>query len=260
MTAMLAIARRELHAYFATPLGWVALCGFVLLTGFFFTFALYEFDAYLMEAQFSPYMADHVTVNDWLIPAIFGNWAIILLLATPALSMRIFSEDMKQRSFELLLSSPVSPAQIVLGKYVGAMGFLGVLFATTLYQVGVLFWLGSPDPGVLAASYLAMFLLAASCIAVGMLASAFTTNQIIAFIVSFAALLILYLLGWVGTVVDGGFWSWVAKASVLEHLEQLGKLKTKKRNAEHPDGGSDLDEGLSSDEEPPTRKQKRPVA
>lgn len=223
MTAMLAIARRELHAYFATPLGWVALCGFVLLTGFFFTFALYEFDAYLMEAQFSPYMADHVTVNDWLIPAIFGNWAIILLLATPALSMRIFSEDMKQRSFELLLSSPVSPAQIVLGKYLGAMGFLSVLFATTLYQVGVLFWLGSPDPGVLAASYLAMFLLAASCIAVGMLASAFTTNQIIAFIVSFAALLILYLLGWVGTVVDDGFWSWVAKASVLEHLEQLGK-------------------------------------
>lgn len=223
MRAMLAIARRELDAYFATPLGWVALCGFVLLTGFFFTFALYEFDAYVMEAQFSPYMADHVTVNDWLIPAIFGNWAIILLLATPALSMRIFAEDVKQRSFELLLSSPVSPAEIVLGKYLGVMGFLGVLFATTLYQVGVLYWLGTPDPGVLAASYLAMFLLAASCVAVGMLASAFTTNQIVAFIVSFASLLILYLLGWVGTVVEEGFWHWLAKASVLEHLEQLGK-------------------------------------
>ena len=223
MKTMLAIARRELDGYFATPLGWVALCGFVLLTGFFFTFALYEFDAYLMEAQFSPYMADHVTVNDWLIPAIFGNWAIILLLATPALSMRIFAEDIKQRSFELLLSSPVSPTQIVLGKYLGLLGFLAVLFATTLYQVAVLYWLGSPDPGVLAASYLAMFLLAAACVAVGMLASSFTTNQIVAFIVSFASLLILYLLGWVGTVVEDGFWHWLAKASVLEHLEQLGK-------------------------------------
>jgi ABC-2 type transport system permease protein len=223
MKAMLAIARRELDAYFATPLGWVALCGFVLLTGFFFTFALYEFDAYIMEAQFSPYMADHVTVNDWLIPAIFGNWAIILLLATPALSMRIFAEDIKQRSFELLLSSPVSPTQIVLGKYLGLLGFLAVLFATTLYQVAVLYWLGSPDPGVLFASYLAMFLLAASCVAVGMVASAFTTNQIVAFIVSFATLLILYLLGWVGTVVESGFWHWLAKASLLEHLEQLGK-------------------------------------
>ena len=109
MKTMLAIARRELDGYFATPLGWVALCGFVLLTGFFFTFALYEFDAYLMEAQFSPYMADHVTVNDWLIPAIFGNWAIILLLATPALSMRIFAEDIKQRSFE-----PVSYTHLTL--------------------------------------------------------------------------------------------------------------------------------------------------
>ncbi len=223
MKPVLAIARRELGAYFATPLGWLALCGFVLLTGFFFVFSLYEFDRYAMEAAFSPYMADHVTVNDWLIPAIFGNWAIILLLATPALAMRIFSEDIGQRSFELLLSSPVRPIQIVLGKYLGVLGFLAVLFATTLYQVGILYWLGSPDPGVLTASYLSMFLLAATCVAVGMTASAFTTNQIVAFIVSFAALLILYLLGWVGTVVDEGFFGWLAKASMLEHLEQLGK-------------------------------------
>jgi ABC-type transport system involved in multi-copper enzyme maturation permease subunit len=223
MRAILVIARRELDNYFATPLGWLALCGFVLLTGFFFTFALYEFNNYAMEAAFSPYGGDQVTVNDWLIPAIFGNWAIILLLASPALSMRIFAEDVGQHSFELLLSSPISAAEIVIGKYLGVVGFLAVLFATTLYQVAILYWLGSPDPGVLTASYLSMFLLAATCVAVGMYASAFTTNQIVAFIVSFAALLILYLLGWVGTVVDEGFWHWLGKASMLGHLEQLGK-------------------------------------
>jgi hypothetical protein len=168
-------------------------------------------------------MADQLTVNDWLIPAIFGNWSVVLLLMMPALSMRIFAEDIRQRSFELLLSSPLTSSQIVFGKFLGALGFLAVLFASTLYQPAVLFWLGSPDPGVLAASYASMFLLSAACLTVGMWVSAYTSNQIVAFIVSFSILLLLYLLGWVGTVTDEGLLGALGKASMLSHLEQLGK-------------------------------------
>ena len=162
------IARRELEQYFATPLGWIVLTAFLAVTGFFFAFALFEFQEVSIQAQASPYGDGGPTVNDWLLPAIFSNWAIILLLVAPAVTMRLFSEDMRQRSLELLLSSPLSSGQIVLGKFAGVVGFLLVVFALTTYQVAVLMWLGSPDPGIVATSYLAMFLLAAACVAVGM--------------------------------------------------------------------------------------------
>lgn len=219
----LTIARREVDAYFTAPIGWISLFGFVVITGFFFVFSVVEFSDYATQAAFNPYMAEQITVNDVLLPMIFGNWAVVLLLMCPALAMRIFSEDLRQRSFELLLASPASTTSIVLGKYLGALGFLAVLFAATLYQPAVLYWLGSPDPGVLAGNYLAMFGLAACCLAVGMLASAFTSSQVVAFMVSFAALLVLYLLGWVGESASGALFEALGELSMLSHLDQLMK-------------------------------------
>ncbi len=217
------IARRELDSYFANPLGWVALCGFVVITGFFFVFSIVEFNDVAVQSTGNPYMAEQITINDVLLPMIFGNWAVVLLLMCPAISMRTFSEDLRQRSFELLLASPATSGAIVLGKYIGALGFMTVLFASTLYQPAVLYWLGTPDPGIVAGSYAAMFLLAASCLAVGGLASAFTDSQIIAFMVSFAALLVLYLMGWVGEMASADLLSHIAEVSMLSHLDQLMK-------------------------------------
>lgn len=223
MTAVLAIARRELDAYFASPLGWMAMGGFVFVTGFFFATFLYQFNSYALSAGFDPYGSGAADLNEALLPMLFGNWAIVLMLLCPAVSMRIFADDVRQKSFELLLSSPVSSGAIVLGKYLGAVGFLAVTFAATLYQPAILYWLGAPDPGVLAGSYLAMLLFAASCVAVGMVASAFTTSQIIAFMVSFVALLVLYLLPF---VVEGATTPWVqalGDAGMAAHIEELGK-------------------------------------
>jgi ABC-2 type transport system permease protein len=221
--AVLAIARREVDAYFATPLGWLALCGFVVITGFFFVVSIVEFNDYAVQAAYNPYMAEQLTVDDVLLPMVFGNWAVVLLLMCPAVSMRIFSEDLRQRSFELLLASPVFSGAIVGGKYLGALGFMAVLFASTLYQPAVLYWLGAPDPGVIAGNYLAMFLLSACCLAVGMLASAFTDSQIVAFMVAFASLLVLYLLGWVGELSSAAAMESLAQVSMLSHLDQLMK-------------------------------------
>ncbi len=221
MSPILAIARRELDGYFATPLGWIVLTAFLAITGFFFAFGLYEFQEVSIQAAAMPYGQGAPTVNDWLLPAIFGNWAIILLLVVPGLTMRLFAEDVRQRSFELLLSSPVSSAQIVLGKYLGVVGFLSVLFGLTLYQVGVLYWLGSPDPGIVAASYGAMLALALVFGAVGMFASSLTDNQLVAFMISFAALLMLFILGWFQD--EEGFTGALGALSMLSHIEELMK-------------------------------------
>ena len=221
MKAILAIARRELEQYFATPLGWIVLTAFLAVTGFFFAFALFEFQEVSIQAQASPYGDGGPTVNDWLLPAIFSNWAIILLLVAPAVTMRLFSEDMRQRSLELLLSSPLSSGQIVLGKFAGVVGFLLVVFALTTYQVAVLMWLGSPDPGIVATSYLAMFLLAVIFAAVGLLASALTDNQLVAFMVAFAGLLILFVFGWFQG--EEGLQGALGAMSMLGHVEELLK-------------------------------------
>ena len=223
VSATLAIARRELESYFATATGWLTLTGFLLITGFFFALTMNDYSNYVMQASFSPYGGEGATVDEALVPGLFGNWSIVLLLVVPGISMRIFSEDLRQRTFELLLSSPVSSGAIVAGKFLGALGFMGVMFAATLYQPAVLYALADPDPGVLWGSYAAMACLAACSLGVGMLASAYTANQMVAFILSFSALLLLYLLGWVGEMAGEGPLSMIGEASMLSHLDQLGK-------------------------------------
>lgn len=222
MRSVLAIARRELDQYFATPLGWVFVCGFVLISGFFFALMTTDYSMQATSAAFSPY-GESMDVNDWLVAPYFANNAVILLLLCPALSMRLFAEERKQRSLELLLSSPLKSWQIVLGKYLGACGFLTVLLAATLHTVVILFWLGDPDPGIVAANYLGTLLLAASFVAVGMLASSFTENQLIALAISFGLLLGLWVLSWADAIAPDSWGGVLAHVSMLTHMEQLSK-------------------------------------
>ena len=121
MGNILAIAKRELRNYFATPVGWLSLCGYILLTGFFFTIFLGFYSEQAATMGFDPYGPAEMNVDEYLVSPFFGNANIILLFLCPALTMRLFSEDRKAKSLELLLTSPISTAEIVLGKYLGAL-------------------------------------------------------------------------------------------------------------------------------------------
>lgn len=222
MKTVAAIARRELDAYFATPVGWLCLCGFVLETGFFFALMVTEYNAQAIQAAYNPYM-EGLNINDYLLPGLFGNMAVILLLLAPALSMRLFAEDRRQHSLELLLSSPVSSLEVVLGKYLGSLGFITVLLAGTLPSVVILYWLGQPDPGILAASYGGLILLAAAFMAVGMVTSSFTENQVVALVISFGLLLALWIVGWTQDLTSGTFGEVLSYLSVNTHSEELYK-------------------------------------
>lgn len=223
MRATFAIARRELHQYFETPMGWLCLCGFVLISGLFFALMTTDYSIQAGQAAMSGGMGQDINVNDWLIQPFFANTAVILLLLCPALSMRLFAEDRRQRSMELLLSSPVSSGQIVLGKYLGALGFLAVLLFGTLHTAAILYWLGDPDPGILASNYLGTFLLAASFLAVGMLTSAFTDSQVVALVISFGLLLALWILSWADSLAPSTWGGVLAHISMLSHMEQMSK-------------------------------------
>lgn len=222
MKRILAIAGRELEAYFATAIGWLVLGGFILLTGFIFAWITTAYADQSAQAAMSPY-GGGLNVNEHLLPDFFGTTSVILLLLTPALSMRLFSEDLKQRSMELLLSSPLSSLEIVLGKYLGALGFLGVMLLSTAHYMAILWWVSSPDPMIVLANYAGTFLMAAAFISVGLLTSAMTKSQLIALSLSFGTLMMLWFLSGIGSLVTGTAGEVLSYLSVLSHIEELSR-------------------------------------
>lgn len=211
------IASRELRAIFATTIGWMVLCGFLLVTGILWVASVNLYVSESQGAVFNPYGASLLNLTDHLIMPFFGNTTLILVFVIPALSMRLFAEEQRQRTLELLLTSPVSTLEIVLGKYLGALAFVCVmLFATAHYPLSLYYW-GEPDTGAFLGGYLALLLTSAGLLAVGILASSFTNNQIVALIVAFAASLTLYVGGWLSRNPQDV----MAQLALTSHLEDL---------------------------------------
>lgn len=222
MKNILAIAKRELKHYFATPTGWLSLCAFLVITGFFFVLEVRWYALESMEAAYNPYR-ESLDLGTHLIAPFFGEVSLILLMLCPALSMRLIAEDRKQRSLELLLTSPVSTAEIVLGKYLGGMAFAGVLVLSTAHYTALLCWFADPDPGVLFGSYLSIFLLIGAFMAVGLLTSAFTESQVVALVLGLVILLLFWVLAAVGMIGTGPWTEAIAEASLFSHAEPMGK-------------------------------------
>lgn len=215
--SVLVIAQREVKALFSTTIGWVVLCGYVLLAGMFWLAMVVNYVQESQNVVFNPYGAALLNLRDHLLMPFFGNLTVLLIFVIPALSMRLFSEEYRQRTIELLLTAPITTGEIVLGKYLGALSFVGIMFLATAHlPISLTFW-ASPDAGMLAAGYLALLLMSAALLAVGMLASSFTQNQIAALMAAFAAALGLYVGHWIAGDPDG----WVAHLTLIPHVEDL---------------------------------------
>ena len=211
------IAWRELRATFTTAVGWLVLCGWLLITGLFWVLMVQNYVSQSEDLVFNPYGAQHMNLTDWLLVPFFGNCAVVLVMVAPALSMRLFSEEMKQRTLELLMTSPVSTIEIVLGKFLGALAFVAIMLLGTLqFPLGLLQW-GSPDPGVVAGGYLGLLLLGSALLSLGLFASSLTSNQVVASVLSFAVALGLLVVSWASQDPD----DWYAKVSIMTHLEDL---------------------------------------
>ena len=195
MRIVFAIARREFSAYFEAPIGWICLFCFVGITGLFFTDAVSALPelVYAM-AMSNPYTANIDIFNRVFIPQRFQFVLVLLIFICPAITMRLFSTEYRNGTIEFLLSSPVSSTQIVFGKYIGSLGFLAVLIAGILPQIFILLWMGNASPGVVAGGLIACVLVGAAYIAVGMIAGAFTDEQLLAGILSFCTLLAMLVL------------------------------------------------------------------
>jgi ABC-2 type transport system permease protein len=184
MRSIWIIARRELGAIFVQPIAYIFAIMITLITGFLFAGQVTN---YVLSTQFGG--APPLTVSQLLL-----TFGFLMIFAAPAITMRLLSEEQKSGTMELLMTLPVRDGQVVLGKFLAAMIFYLVIVALTLIYPLVLLRFGNPDIGPLLSSYLGVILWGSALLGIGTLASALSENQIVAFMVSFGIILVLYLM------------------------------------------------------------------
>jgi ABC-2 type transport system permease protein len=212
MRNILAIARRELHGYFSTPLAYVFIVIFLFLTGVFTFYigAFYERN----QADLDPFFRFH-------------PWLYLFLI--PAIAMRLWSEERKTGTIELLMTLPITVPEAVLGKFLAAWIFSGIALVLTFPMWITVNYLGSPDNTVIVAGYLGSLMMAGGFLAIGACISALTRSQVIAFVIS-VAVCFLFILSGFPLVLDF-FQAWapqalvdaIASISFLTHFESLQK-------------------------------------
>ncbi len=221
MNNILAIAQRELRSYFASPIAYVVIGLFAFIFGYFYIIMLSYFLQQSMQSAMGG--GGPMNVNRDLIRYALQNIAVVILFLVPLITMRTYSEEKRTGTIELLLTSPVSDLQIMLGKFVGAMALYGLMLALTLIHIGLLFAYGNPEWRPILSCYLGLLLLGGSMIAVGLFFSSLTRNQIVAAVLTFVTLLLLWIVDWSTTFTSGRIGSVLNYLSLTSHLDDFTK-------------------------------------
>lgn len=195
------IAMRELRSLFLSPLAWAILAIVELILGFLFLGQLDLFITY--QAQIAVLESPPGATEVIIVP-LFSSATIILLMVIPLLTMRLISDERRQKTLTLLLSAPVSMTEIVLGKYLGILAFLAILLGLILLMPLSLYLLGPLDSGLLAAGTVGLALMLAAFAAAGLFLSSLTTQPTVAAVMTFGLLLLLWIIDMAGNSAGAG--------------------------------------------------------
>jgi ABC-2 type transport system permease protein len=226
MRNILAIVERELRAYFSSPIAYVVLTIFVFLSGIFFRSILAQvmqmgLISQMQAQQLGPRPMD---MPGMISRGFLSTMSVILLFIMPMLTMGLFSEEKKRGTIELLLTAPITDLQVVLGKFFAAGAFFIILLLSTWVPMGALYLYGSPASGPILTAYLGLLLYGLAIIAVGLFISTLTENQIIAAVLSFGTIMVLWLVDVVANNAESPTSKGVLTyLSILSHLDDFMK-------------------------------------
>ena len=208
MRNILTIGGREFKSYLTSPIAYIVTAFFLVWTWFFF----------ILFANTAA-----VTVGETSMGGVFNNmfYDIVIIILMTLLTMRAIAEERKLGTIELLMTAPVRDSELVIGKFVGAVGMMLVMLAFTAYFPIMLFVYGDPDPGPIFASYLGIFLLCSCSLAAGLFASSLTSNQILAAVIGGGIMLGLWFLGSVATTLPTAAGTVVAYFSPSGYIPQF---------------------------------------
>ncbi|MCP4803888.1 MAG: ABC transporter permease subunit [Proteobacteria bacterium] len=204
MRAVWTILKKELRVYFVSPLAYVFLGVFLLIAGMFF------------------YLGVTLT-GEASLRVMLGNLAIALIFVLPMLTMRHFAEEQKAGTFELLMTSPVSLPSLIVGKWLASLVMCGLMLLGTLLFPAILAYYGDPDWGVMATSYVGLFLVCAAFCAAGLFASSLTNDQVAAGMGGIVLLLPFWVIGSAGAVVPERFQGVLDQLALLPHVRSFTK-------------------------------------
>ncbi len=216
------ICRKELNSYFASPIAYLLMAFFGLIFGFGFWTATRDFYRFSFQAQMMG-QSQPMNVNEQIIRPLLQFAATIALFLIPMITMRLFAEEKRMGTIELLLTSPVKDSEIIVGKWLGAMLLYMCVLCMSVINVAMLFAWGKPDLKPVLVSYLGLVLQGGVLLAIGEFISTTTRNQIIAGGVTFFVCLMLWLLSWFTAFDAGATASVVNYLSIVTHFENFSK-------------------------------------
>ncbi|HEY0070659.1 MAG TPA: ABC transporter permease [Chloroflexia bacterium] len=200
MRNVLYVAGKELRSYFVSPIAYIIVAFWLVITGLFFTASATQGDASMRN--------------------VFGVIPILLLLISPALTMRLLAEESRTGTLELLLTAPVRDWSVVVGKFLGALGlYIAMMFLTILYPLILILFRGDPDWGPIWSGYLGLLLLGMAFLSVGLFASSLTSNQILSAVIALAILLVLFIITVLTSNVPPNVAAVLAKLSIGDRYD-----------------------------------------
>ena len=223
MQNILAIWQREMKSYFVSPIAYVVLTVFVFFTGFFFYSIL---SAVMQSAMYQAAYGQGSPPMDMpgiITRNVFGTLSVVLLFMIPMLTMGLFAEEKKRGTIELLLTTPVGNLQALLGKYLATLTFLLIMLLASGITISILFIYGDPELKPILGAYLGLFLYGAALLAVGLFISTLTENQIVAGLITFGVILVLWLVDSFANSMQGALRDVLSYLSVISHLDDFIK-------------------------------------
>jgi ABC-2 type transport system permease protein len=219
---ILTVLRKELKSYFSSPIAYMLMAFFGFLAGYFFYVYLAMFVRTSMESQMMG-RGMPMDVNEWVIRPLFSNLSVISLFMIPMITMRLFAEEKRSGTIELLATSPIRDVEVIAGKWLAALALYAAVLGVSVVSVASLFLYGRPDIPPILTGYLGLLLQGGALLAIGTFISNTTKNQIIAAFGTFAVCLMLWVLDWVSAFETAAWAKAVAYMSVITHFEPFAK-------------------------------------
>jgi ABC-2 type transport system permease protein len=216
------IYRKELKTYFSSWIAWMLMAFFAFVFGWFFYNATAFFVSRSMQAQMMG-GGQPMNMNEWIIRPVLMNVSVIGLFVIPMVTMRLFAEEKRTGTIELLMTSPVRDYELIVAKWLAALTLYAAILAVSALNLSFLFIYGSPDWKPILVGYLGLLLQGGCLLAIGTFISMLTRNQIIAAGVTFAICLMLWVLDWVSGVETATWARVLSYLSVVTHYESFSK-------------------------------------
>lgn len=224
MQGLMAIWGREFRAYFFSPIFYALSTVFIFIISFMFFQSLEYYQQIFMQAAQYPPMMERLNINEMIMRPLLNTMSFVaVLILMPMLTMRVFSEEKKSGTIELILTSPVKDWHVILGKFMAAFSLYAAMIGLTLIYPLVLQIYGDPDWGPIWTGYAGLLLMGASVITMGLFISSLTENQIVSGVICFGLALLLWMLDFATDTIQGQLGQLLGYLSVTRHFDTFEK-------------------------------------